>query len=215
MGGTAQIGSLTLLTEQSVGSGNRRVEALVGLDSFRHLAAERTLVHQLTGMLKVQSSAELPERLAGTLEKLKSAEKELAVLRREKLQAQAGSLLDGVREVGAVKVLTHDMGEVSGADDVRSLALDLRGRMTAEPFVVAVTGTAKGRPLVLVATTEGARAAGVQAGRLVRTAAKVLGGGGGGKDDIAQGGGQDPAKTGAALDAVLADIARATGGAAA
>ena len=215
VGGTAQIGSLTLLTEQSVGSGNRRVEALVGLDSFRHLAAERTLVHQLTGMLKVQSSAELPERLAGTLEKLKSAEKELAVLRREKLQAQAGSLLDGVREVGAVKVLTHDMGEVSGADDVRSLALDLRGRMTAEPFVVAVTGTAKGRPLVLVATTEGARAAGVQAGRLVRTAAKVLGGGGGGKDDIAQGGGQDPAKTGAALDTVLADIARATGGAAA
>uniref|UniRef100_UPI0028112A71 alanine--tRNA ligase-related protein n=1 Tax=Streptomyces sp. TaxID=1931 RepID=UPI0028112A71 len=215
VGGTAQIGSLTLLTEQSVGSGNRRVEALVGLDSFRHLAAERTLVHQLTGMLKVQSSAELPERLAGTLEKLKSAEKELAVLRREKLQAQAGSLLDGVREVGAVKVLTHDMGEVSGADDVRSLALDLRGRMTAEPFVVAVTGTAKGRPLVLVATTEGARAAGVQAGRLVRTAAKVLGGGGGGKDDIAQGGGQDPARTGAALDAVLADIARATGGAAA
>ena len=215
VGGTAQIGSLTLLTEQSVGSGNRRVEALVGLDSFRHLAAERTLVHQLTGMLKVQSSAELPERLAGTLEKLKSAEKELAVLRREKLQAQAGALLDGVREVGAVKVLTHDMGEVSGADDVRSLALDLRGRMTAEPFVVAVTGTAKGRPLVLVATTEGARTAGVQAGRLVRTAAKVLGGGGGGKDDIAQGGGQDPAKTGAALDAVLADIARATGGAAA
>ena len=133
VGGTAQIGSLTLLTEQSVGSGNRRVEALVGLDSFRHLAAERTLVHQLTGMLKVQSSAELPERLAGTLEKLKSAEKELAVLRREKLQAQAGALLDGVREVGAVKVLTHDMGEVSGADDVRSLALDLRGRMTAEP----------------------------------------------------------------------------------
>ena len=215
VGGTAQIGSLTLLTEQSVGSGNRRVEALVGLDSFRHLAAERTLVHQLTGMLKVQSSAELPERLAGTLEKLKSAEKELAVLRREKFQAQAGALLDGVREVGAVKVLTHDMGEVSGADDVRSLALDLRGRMTAEPFVVAVTGTAKGRPLVLVATTEGARAAGVQAGRLVRTAAKVLGGGGGGKDDIAQGGGQDPAKTGAALDAVLADIARAAGGAAA
>ncbi|MFI7493500.1 alanine--tRNA ligase [Kocuria sp. M4R2S49] len=215
VGGTAQIGSLTLLTEQSVGSGNRRVEALVGLDSFRHLAAERTLVNQLTGMLKVQSTAELPERLAGTLEKLKTAEKELAVLRREKLQAQAGSLLDGVRQVGPVKVLAHDMGEVAGADDVRSLALDLRGRMTAEPFVVAVTGTAKGRPLVLVATTEGARDSGVQAGRLVRTAAKVLGGGGGGKDDIAQGGGQDPAQVGAALDAVLSDVARATGGAAA
>ncbi|MCJ8504420.1 alanine--tRNA ligase [Kocuria flava] len=213
VGGTAQIGSLTLLTEQSVGSGNRRVEALVGLDSFRHLAAERTLVNQLTDMLKVQSSAELPERLAGTLEKLKAAEKELAVLRREKLQARAGSLLDGVRQVGPVKALAHDLGEVSGPDDLRALALDLRGRMTAEPFVVAVTGTAKGRPLVLVATTEAARAAGVKAGQLVRTAAKVLGGGGGGKDDVAQGGGQDPAQTGPALEAVLAEVARATGGA--
>ncbi|MFI7579028.1 DHHA1 domain-containing protein, partial [Kocuria kalidii] len=130
-------------------------------------------------------------------------------------QAQAGSLLDGVRRIGPVKVLAHEMGEVSGADDVRSLALDLRGRMTAEPFVVAVTGVAKGRPLVLVATTEGARDAGVKAGRLVRTAAEVLGGGGGGKDDVAQGGGQDASRVGAALDAVLADIDRATGGAAA
>ncbi|MFC6257565.1 alanine--tRNA ligase, partial [Kocuria oceani] len=115
VGATAQIGSLTLLTEQSVGSGNRRVEALVGLDSFRHLAAERTLVHQLTDMLKVQSSAELPERLAATLDKLKSAEKELAGLRREKLQAQAGALLDDARRIGPVTALVHDAGEVAGA----------------------------------------------------------------------------------------------------
>ncbi|MFI7482348.1 alanine--tRNA ligase [Kocuria sp. M1R5S2] len=215
VGATAQIGSLTLLSEQSVGSGNRRVEALVGLDAFRHLAAERTLVHQLTDMLKVQSSAELPERVATTLERLKSAEKELAGLRRERLQAQAGALLEQARQVGQVTALVHDAGEVSGADDVRSLALDLRGRLGAAAAVVAVAGVAKGRPLVLVATTERAREAGVRAGQLVRTAAKVLGGGGGGKDDIAQGGGQDPSQIGAALDAVLADVARATGGAAA
>ena len=79
---------LTLLTEGSVGSGNRRVEALVGLDSFNHLAAERTLVNQLTGLMKVQSSADLPEKINQTLAKLKAAEKELAQLRREKLQAE-------------------------------------------------------------------------------------------------------------------------------
>ena len=50
VGSSAEIGSLSLLTESSVGSGNRRVEALVGLDSFNHLAAERTLVNQLTGL---------------------------------------------------------------------------------------------------------------------------------------------------------------------
>ena len=75
--------------------------------------------------------------------------------------------------------------------------------------MVAVAGVSNGRPVILVATTEGARSAGVKAGALVRVAAGVLGGGGGGKDDVAQGGGQDASKIGAALDAVRDAIAQA------
>lgn len=208
VGSSAEIGSLTLLTEGSVGSGNRRVEALVGLDSFNHLAAERTLVNQLTGLMKVQSSADLPEKINQTLAKLKAAEKELAQLRREKLQAEAGKLLENAQTIGAVRVLAHDAGELD-ANGVRELALDLRSRFGSEAAVVAVVGVANGRPVVLVATNEGAREAGVKAGALVRVAAGVLGGGGGGKDDVAQGGGQDTSKIGAALDAVRDAIAQA------
>ncbi|WP_455113567.1 alanine--tRNA ligase [Rothia mucilaginosa] len=208
VGSSAEIGSLTLLTEGSVGSGNRRVEALVGLDSFNHLAAERTLVNQLTGLMKVQSSADLPEKINQTLSKLKAAEKELAQLRREKLQAEAGKLLENAQTIGSVRVLAHDAGELD-ANGVRDLALDLRSRFGSEAAVVAVVGVANGRPVVLVATNEGAREAGVKAGALVRVAAGVLGGGGGGKDDIAQGGGQDASKIGAALDAVRDAIAQA------
>ena len=208
VGSSAEIGSLTLLTEGSVGSGNRRVEALVGLDSFNHLAAERTLVNQLTGLMKVQSSADLPEKINQTLAKLKAAEKELAQLRREKLQAEAGKLLENAQTIGAVRVLAHDAGELD-ANGVRELALDLRSRFGSEAVVVAVVGVANGRPVVLVATNEGAREAGVKAGALVRVAAGVLGGGGGGKDDVAQGGGQDASKIGAALDAVRDAIAQA------
>lgn len=208
VGSSAEIGSLTLLTEGSVGSGNRRVEALVGLDSFNHLAAERTLVNQLTGLMKVQSSADLPEKINQTLAKLKAAEKELAQLRREKLQAEAGKLLENAQTIGAVRVLAHDAGELD-ANGVRDLALDLRSRFGSEAAVVAVVGVANGRPVVLVATNEGAREAGVKAGALVRVAAGVLGGGGGGKDDVAQGGGQDASKIGAALDAVRDAIAQA------
>ena len=207
VGSSAEIGSLTLLTEGSVGSGNRRVEALVGLDSFNHLAAERTLVNQLTGLMKVQSSADLPEKLNQTLAKLKAAEKELAQLRREKLQAEAGKLLENAQTIGSVRVLAHDAGELD-ANGVRELALDLRSRFGSEAAVVAVVGVANGRPVVLVATNEGAREAGVKAGALVRVAAGVLGGGGGGKDDVAQGGGQDASKIGAALDAVRDAIAQ-------
>ena len=208
VGSSAEIGSLTLLTESSVGSGNRRVEALVGLDSFNHLAAERTLVNQLTGLMKVQSSADLPEKINQTLAKLKAAEKELAQLRREKLQAEAGKLLENAQTIGSVRVLAHDAGELD-ANGVRELALDLRSRFGSEAAVVAVVGVANGRPVVLVATNEGAREVGVKAGALVRVAAGVLGGGGGGKDDVAQGGGQDASKIGAALDAVRDAIAQA------
>ena len=208
VGSSAEIGSLTLLTEGSVGSGNRRVEALVGLDSFNHLAAERTLVNQLTGLMKVQSSADLPEKINQTLAKLKAAEKELAQLRREKLQAEAGKLLENAQTIGSVRVLAHNAGELD-ANGVRELALDLRSRFGSEAAVVAVAGVSNGRPVILVATTEGARSAGVKAGALVRVAAGVLGGGGGGKDDVAQGGGQDASKIGAALDAVRDAIAQA------
>ena len=196
---------MTLLTEQSVGSGNRRVEALVGLDSFNHLAAERTLVNQLTGLMKVQSSTELPEKINQTLAKLKEAEKELTKLRKEKLQAEAGKLTETAQMVGSVRTLLHNAGELD-ANAVRELALDLRSRLGEDAATVAVAGVNKGRPVILVATNQAARDAGVKAGALVRVAAGVLGGGGGGKDDVAQGGGQDATKIDEAFTAIRSTI---------
>ncbi|MGP5396741.1 alanine--tRNA ligase [Arthrobacter rhombi] len=203
---TAQIGSLTLLGEQSVGSGNRRVEALVGMEAFRHGAAERALVNELTDLFRVPS-VELTDRIHATLSRLKAAEKEIEKLRAEQRAAQAASLVSQAREVSGVKVLAHNVGAVASADDLRALALDLRNRLGSEPSAVALTGVANARPLVLVATNEAARGLGVKAGALVRTAAGILGGGGGGKDDVAQGGGSDSTKTDDALAAVLHQIA--------
>ncbi|MDN4645709.1 alanine--tRNA ligase [Arthrobacter sp. PsM3] len=204
---TSLIGSLSLLGEQSVGSGNRRVEAFVGMDAFRHLAAERALVTELTEMLKVPSGL-LADRMATTLTKLKTAEKELERLRREQLTAAAAQLVGTAQDAAGVKVIAHDAGQVSGADDLRGLALDLRTRLGSEPAAVAVAGVSNDRPVVLIATNEAARAAGVKAGALVRLAAGILGGGGGGKDDVAQGGGTDAGKVGAALAAVVDAITR-------
>ena len=203
---TSRIGSLTLLGEQSVGSGNRRVEAFVGMDAFRHLAAERALVNELSEMLKVPS-VQLPDRLAATLAKLKAAEKELERLRREQLAASAAALVSKAVDVDGVRLLAHDAGAVSGADDLRTLALDLRSRLGSEAAAVAVAGAANGRPVIIVATNDAARSAGVKAGALVKVAAGVLGGGGGGKDDVAQGGGTDASKVGEALAAVRGAVA--------
>ena len=201
---TAEIGTLALMSEASVGSGNRRVEALVGLDAFRHFAAERTLVSQLTDMLKVPAD-QVPDRISATLQKLKDTERELERLRAEQLRAQAGQLVDSAVDADGISVVAHHAGE-AGGDDLRQLVLDLRGRFGSRAAVVAVAGESKGRPVIVIGTTEEARSEGVSAGDLVKQACAVLGGGGGGKPDLAQGGGQDPSKIADALNAVVASV---------
>ena len=78
----------------------------------------------------------------------------------------------------------------ASADDIRKLALDVRGRLPQQrPAAVVIAGIPADRPAVVVAVNEPGRALGLAAGALVRSAAQALGGGGGGRDDIAQGGG--------------------------
>ncbi|MFN8029401.1 MAG: alanine--tRNA ligase [Dermatophilaceae bacterium] len=203
---TSQLGLVTLLGESSIGSGVRRVEALVGTDAYSFLARERAIVGQLTELMKGRPE-ELPERVHGLVTRLKDAERELDKLHKEQLQAASGALTASARDVGGTTFLGHDAGLDAVADDARTLAIDLRGRLGNDrPTVVAVAAAGGGRPVIVVATNDAARAAGLKAGALVRVAAGVLGGGGGGKDDLAQGGGQDVTAIPAALAAVEAAL---------
>uniref|UniRef100_UPI0035B06AC8 DHHA1 domain-containing protein n=1 Tax=Microbacterium sp. TaxID=51671 RepID=UPI0035B06AC8 len=96
----------------------------------------------------------------------------------------------------------ESLGSAGSADDGRTLALQVRERLGAEAAVVALGAEVNGRPVVIVATNEAARAAGAKAGVLAKAAANALGGGGGGRDDVAQGGGADAAALPAALTAI-------------
>ena len=198
---SGQLGLVKVLGEQSVGAGVRRVEALVGIDAFRFLARESVLVAQLSEQLKARKE-ELPERIAGVVTRLREAEKELERLRAREVLAVAGSLAEGARDVNGIAFVTHRAPDGTGADDLRKLAVDVRGRLSARPAVVVIVGVPKDRPVVVIAVTEGARERGLKAGRLVGVAAKALGGGGGGKDDLAQGGGSNPGAIDEALKAV-------------
>ncbi|GGK74088.1 alanine--tRNA ligase [Ornithinimicrobium pekingense] len=196
---SAQLSLVKIMGEASIGSGVRRVEALVGADAYGHLARENVILNQLTDTLKVRPD-EVPERVAQLMARLKDAEREIARAKAAQVLAAAGGLAERARDVAGVTFLGHDLGDGVGGDDLRRLVTDLRGRLgTDRPVVVALTGTASGRPNVVVATNEAARSRGVRAGALVKVAAQTLGGGGGGKDDLAQGGGQDPARTQDAL----------------
>jgi len=196
---SGQLGLVKLLGEASIGSGVRRVEALVGTDAYDFLAREHAVVGQLTEALKVRSE-ELPERIASILGKLKDAEREINTMRQKQVLAGGSSLTAGARDVFGVSFVGHHAGIGVGADDLRSLVLDVRSRLGNDrPSVVAVASVAKDRPVVIIATNDAARQWGLKAGALVRLAAQALGGGGGGKDDVAQGGGTDTTKIGEAL----------------
>ncbi|MBO8199896.1 alanine--tRNA ligase [Streptomyces smyrnaeus] len=209
---TAQLGLVKLLGESSIGSGVRRVEALVGVDAYKFLAREHTVVSQLTELVKGRSE-ELPERISGMLTRLKDAEKEIERFRAEKVLQAAAGIAQNAKDVRGTALAAARVPDGTTADDLRTLVLDVRQRLGSRPAVVALFAVTGGRPLTVIATNEAARDAGLRAGDLVRTAAKTLGGGGGGKPDVAQGGGQNPEAVDDAVAAVERLVAEAGGNA--
>ncbi len=207
-GSSGKLGVIKLLGESSIGSGVRRVEALVGADAYRFLAREHVLVAQLSEALKSRPE-DLPERVNDIVEKLRAAEKELEKVRVGQLLARAGELAAGADQVGGVALVATAAPGASGGD-VRTLALDVRGRLPqGQPGVVVVIGEADGKVSVVAAVNDEARARGVSANELVRAVGPLVGGKGGGKDDVAQGGGTDASQIDEALALVRSEVGKA------
>ncbi|APE15321.1 alanine--tRNA ligase [Mycobacterium sp. WY10] len=205
---SAQIGPVTILGESSVGSGVRRVEAYVGLDSFRHLAKERALMAGLATSLKVPSE-EVPARVANLVERLKAAEKELDRVRLATARAAAANAAAGAEQVGKVRLVAQRMSAGMNAGDLRSLVGDIRGKMGSEPGVVVLISEGdEGTVPFVVATNPAAQDAGLRANDLIKQISSAVDGRGGGKADLAQGSGKNPGGIDAALGAVRAEIAR-------
>ncbi|RIJ76309.1 alanine--tRNA ligase [Nakamurella silvestris] len=209
---SSEVGSLVVLGESSVGSGVRRIESYVGFDAFQHLATERALVTNLASMLKVPS-AELPARVEGLVDRLRTAEKELAALRGKALLSSAGAFVDGAEQVGPIAVVAVAAPEGTSAADLRTLATDVRGRFGGRAAVVAMFAVNDGAVSFVVAVTTAANEAGVKAGQLVRAFLPDIGGRGGGKDDMAQGGGTDPAGVPTAIGSVKGAVTSVVSGA--
>jgi alanyl-tRNA synthetase len=207
---SAQIGPVTILGESSVGSGVRRVEAYVGLESFRHLAKERALMAGLASSLKVPSE-EVPARVANLVERLRAAEKELERARLAGARAAAVNAAAGAQRIGNFRVVAQRMSAGMTAADLRSLVGDIRGKLGSDPAVVALISEGEGDTVpYAVAANPAAQDLGIRADDLVKQLAGAVDGRGGGKADLAQGSGKDPSGIDAALDALRAQIARVT-----
>ncbi|MCG5433639.1 alanine--tRNA ligase [Mycobacterium sp. MYCO198283] len=205
---SAQIGPITVIGESSVGSGVRRVEAYVGMDSFRHLAKERALMAGLASTLKVPSD-EVPARVASLVDRLKAAEKELDRLRLANARAAAANAAAGAEQVGKVRLVAQRMSGGMSGGDLRSLVGDVRGRLGSEPGVVALIAEGPDATVpFVVAVNPAAQDLGLRANDLVATLGAAVGGRGGGKADLAQGSGKDPSGIDRALAALRAEVGR-------
>ena len=201
---SGQLGVVKLLSESSVGAGVRRVEALVGVDAYKFLAREHILLNSLTEIIKGARTEELPERISDLLNKIKDIEKELAAVRSAQAMSQIGTLAETAQVLNGTTTVTAVLPDGITGDDLRKIALDLKARATQS--AVALISTNEGKPVLVVAVSDAAKAAGLKAGALVKIGSTILGGGGGGKDDFAQGGGTDASQSEAALLAIAHSI---------
>ncbi|MGW0222101.1 alanine--tRNA ligase [Streptomyces tendae] len=192
----SQIGTVALTSESSVGAGMRRLEAAVGAEGFGYLARERDLVSRVAEQLQAPR-AELPERIAGLLDRLKSADRENQRLREQADRARAGDLAADATDVDGTLVVT-----ATTDGDARALAIAVRERLPAARPGVVVVGSPAGERATLVAAVNGAaRSAGRDASALVK---RLLDGRGGGSPELAQGGGIPGDRLPGTLDSVPA-----------
>jgi alanyl-tRNA synthetase len=194
------IGLFTILAESAVAAGVRRIEALTSEGARRYLAGQAELARTAAAALKT-SAAELPQRVLQLTEERRRLERELAEARRALALAGPAKNTedDGVREIAGLKTVLRVVDGVA-PKDLKGLADEAKARIGSG--VVAFAAVADGRASLVVGVTEDLKAR-ISAVDLVRVGAEALGGkGGGGRPDMAQAGGPDGAKAGAALEAI-------------
>lgn len=198
---SSQVGMVSILGEASVGSGSRRIEALVGYEAFKSLSAEALILQQVTEALKVPKE-DLASKILQTLEQLKAAEKKLASITLDGLRSRIPEIANSAKQVDRFEFLHYPIIESVSVDQVRDLATSLVQSLESKASVVLVSAVIDEKVVLIIACSAKARELGASSGNLVKLASAVLGGGGGGKDNLAQGGGPDVTKLKEAITAV-------------
>ncbi|MBY5164053.1 alanine--tRNA ligase [Salsipaludibacter albus] len=202
----AEIGTIVIAREESIGANTRRVEALTGIDAYRYLTNERLVAEEVARTLNTRSD-EAVARIESLVERLRAAEKELVRLRQADLAGRAVDLADEVeRDADGLGIVAVSLDGLD-MDGLRQVAGDIRQRLGERGVAVVGTGSDDGKAQLVAALTDDLVEAGVAARDVLQPAAKLVGGGAGGKGGMAQAGGRDGSRLDEALQRA-ADEAR-------
>ena len=192
---TAKIGTFGIVSEGSVASGVRRIEAITGKAWIEKTEKTQRQLYAVSSLLKVKPGEAL-SRLQTQLEEIRELKKTIEAFRAKETSGEADRFMYGAKTIGDLKVIT---AAVPGADaaKLRQIGDMLKDR---SENVVAVLSANSGEKISFLAVCgKGAIAKGIKAGELVKTVCAVCGGSGGGKPDSAMGGGKDTVKVDDAL----------------
>ena len=195
---TARIGSFVLVSEGSVASGVRRIEARTGLGALAYRRVQEQILLDAAARFKT-IPAELPKKLDQQAAEIKELRRALQQLQDKATASGADDVLAKAETVGPVKVVA--VRTEGDANALRKQGDSLRDK---EPAVAALLAAVNGEKLsFLCVCGKEAVAAGLKAGDLVRAVAAAAGGKGGGKPDSAMGGGTDVSKLDEAMKSFL------------
>ena len=201
---TAKVGSFRIVSEASVASGVRRIEAITGKAFVCDAAKTRETLGNVCAAVKVKKADELEAKLNAQMEEIKQLKKEIESYKAKEASGAVDQMLSGAKVVGAVKVLTVAVADAD-AGKLRQMGDMLRDK---DASVAAVLASAAADKVTFLAVCgKDAVKAGVKAGEIVKHVCTVCGGNGGGKPDSAMGGGKDPAKLDEALNSVADFVA--------
>ena len=195
---TAKVGPFRILSEASVASGVRRIEAYTGKEVLRQTEQMSRLLLDIAHELKT-TPKELMQRAHAMVSEVKELKQRLDAMKDKLFSGEIDRCLFAAREVGGLKVLTVMRNDIA-PNDLRKMGDQIRDR---EPDAVAVLASTQGEKITLLAVCgKNAVGRGIKAGQLIKEVSAACGGSGGGKPDSAMGGGRDLLK----LDDALAGV---------
>ena len=194
---TAKLGLFKIVSESSVASGVRRIEAVTGRAVLELLNKYIDDVNSAAAALKLNNPAELSAKCEQISAELKAKEKEIEKLNSKLAGFKVSELISSAVAVGSVKLITAKL-ENAGSETLRSMADKIRD---LDASAVAVFADIKGDSVTFAATAgKNAQDAGIMSGKLAAAVAAVAGGKGGGRPDFAMAGAKDIGKVQEALD---------------
>jgi alanyl-tRNA synthetase len=198
VGETGEIGLFRIVGEQAIGAGVRRIEAVTGRGAHTYVAERLDVLERLVQKLNAPP-AEVESRLEAVLAENRALSRSLEQANRKLARGQFETLMAQVKQLDGFNLLMAQV-DVPGADELREMADWFRDQVGSGAAVLATVNN--GKPVIVATVSDDLIDRGVKAGDLAREVAKMVGGGGGGRANMAQAGGNDPAKLPAALAAV-------------